>query len=534
MTNLLARLAQTLRPIGGYPDVVVAIKCHHQAVSMAEFRQIGESFGLVNSASIGLPRPIDHNHIGHSHDMLAESLRILKDKAAITATDAVVVMPAALMPFRIITLPYLSAKELSREAKEPDFWSELEPDLSKYHNPLIRYTILHSSENDDITRVLLSFAEDHVVQPWIDMTLAGHFNPVFLENELLALANLRLATLAPPEQRNAQLILHLHPKGCACIAIEGTRLQVVKLEISDFDLILIEQAEEAADLGGEFWQDIVGRLANTVKQAILYLQEEHDFQPFATLNVTSELPRCQNIIPPLKEKLDLVNVRFWNPFDEFQMTTDQASMTEQYANPSLMASAIGSAMQKVHIYSDKNLLPFSINMLPQADILRKNRQLRILSQSMIRLMMLMVILFGSFTSVMILPSYFDSVQASRHVEDLQNDAERMDIQVKSMANNNARLRQDMALMKAHTQASTHQAFLLTLPDLIPEDTELDEITITPESNVHISGFVRNSKAITQLKSDLLQHGLLENIEIETKPQPPYQHFRITGKLATLQ
>ena len=194
MTKLLSRLAQTLRPIGGYPDVVVAVKCHHKAVSMAEFRQIGEGFCLVNSASIGLPPPIERNHIARSHDMLAESFRILKEKAAITATDAVVVMPAALMPFLIITLPYLSAKELSREAREPEFWSELEPDLGKYHNPLIRYTILRSSENDDMTRVLLSFAEDHVVQPWIDMTLAGHFNPVFLENELLALANLRLAS----------------------------------------------------------------------------------------------------------------------------------------------------------------------------------------------------------------------------------------------------------------------------------------------------------------------------------------------------
>jgi Tfp pilus assembly protein PilN len=534
MSNLLARLARTLRPIGGYPDVVVAIKCHHQALSIAEFRQIGERFCLINSASIGLPRPIDMDHIGRSHDMLAESLRILKEKAAITATDAVVIMPAALMPFRILTLPYMSAKELSRESREPDFWSDLEPDLSKYHNPLIRYQILHSSENDDMTRVLLSFAEDHVVQPWIDITLAGHFNPVFLENELLSLANLRVATLPAPEQLNAQLILHLHGRGCSCLAIEGTRLQVVKLEISDFDLILIEQAEEAADLGGEFWQDIIGRLANTVKQAILYLQEEHDFQPFANLHVISELPRCQNIIPPLKEKCDLVNVQFWNPFDDFHMTADQVEMNKQYANPSIMASAVGSAMQKINIYGEKTTLPFSINMLPQAIAMQKNRQFRIISQSMIRLMMLVVILFGGFTSVMILPSYFTSVQAGLHVEDLRNDAERMDIQVKSMANNNSRLRQDIALINEQTRATTHQAFLLTLPDLIPDSTELDEIVITPESVARISGFVRESKAIEQLKADLLQNGLLDEVEIETRPQPPYQYFRLTGKLATLQ
>ena len=183
-------------------------KCHHQALYIAEFRQIGERPCLINSASIGLPRSINIENIGRSHDMLAESLHILKEKAAITATDAVVIISAALIPFRILNLPYMYPKELSRESREPDYWSDLEPDLSKYHNHLIRYQFLHSSENDDMTCVLLSFAEDHVVQLWIDITLAGHFNPVCLENELLSLANMRVATLPAPEQLNAQLILH--------------------------------------------------------------------------------------------------------------------------------------------------------------------------------------------------------------------------------------------------------------------------------------------------------------------------------------
>jgi hypothetical protein len=120
-----------------------------------------------------LPRPIDHHHISQHADMLAEGIRILKTKAQISATDAAIILPGSMMPFRVITLPYMSGKELAREAKEPEFWTDIDVDIGKYGNPLIRYHILESSENDDMTRLLLSYAEDHVVQPWLGYYSGG-------------------------------------------------------------------------------------------------------------------------------------------------------------------------------------------------------------------------------------------------------------------------------------------------------------------------------------------------------------------------
>jgi Tfp pilus assembly protein PilN len=467
--------------------------------------------------------------------MLAEGIRILKTKADITATDAAIILPGNIMPFRIVTLPYMSGKELAREAKEPEFWSDIDVDIGKYSNPLIRYHILEQSENDDMTRLLVSYAEDHLIQPWLDIILAAHLNPVFLENEWLSLANLRYATLSPVERHNAHLIFQLNNQGCTCIAFEGHRAQTVKIEINDFDLILIEQAEEATQLEGQFWDDVIGRLANAIKQAVLYLQEEHDFSPFAQLHLISEYSRCHNIITMLDAKLELVDVRLWNPFNDFRQTKTVTEHSQGYANPSVMASAIGIAMEKLNIYGETMPLPFCINMHPQEVTLRRNRQLNVITTCLIRLMIVIFILLGSFTALLSLPSYLASSKAIHHVDALQQDTDRLTLQVKSIMKSNTEYQQQIVNFHDQKVSATAQAFLLTLPDIIPDAVELDEIVIMGNpSTVRISGFARSEEAVSKLQKDIVDTALLTDIKNDVKTAPPYQRFRISGTLISTQ
>ena len=134
------------------------------------------------------------------------------------------------------------------------------------------------------------------IQPWMDMVLASHLNPVFIEPEALSLVNFRFTTLPIDEQRQNQVIVQLSNDTCQCVAFERDKVHTVKLEISEFDLVLLEQAEETGELDGEFWDEVAGRVANIIKQSLLYLQEEQDFQPFTVVYLISEYSRCKNII----------------------------------------------------------------------------------------------------------------------------------------------------------------------------------------------------------------------------------------------
>ena len=137
MANTLAQFAKVLKPIGGQPDQLVAIKVHPQAVSLMEMRTNGDRIDLISLKSIGLPRMVDLQNIQRSQDMIADAIRAGKAEANLTAVDAAITIPGQIIQTRIINLPYMGAKELAKEAREIDFWIENEPDLAKLENPVI-------------------------------------------------------------------------------------------------------------------------------------------------------------------------------------------------------------------------------------------------------------------------------------------------------------------------------------------------------------------------------------------------------------
>ena len=266
MANTLAQFAKLLKPIGGKPDMLVAIKIHPRAVSLVELRFAGNRIDVITLHSVGLPSIVDFKYIQRSQDMIADAVRSAKSDANLTAVDAAICVPGQIIQMRIVNLPYMSTKELTKEAREIEFWVENEPDVGKLENPFIQYQVLVNSENDDLTRVLLCFAEENQIQPWMDLVLASHLNPVFIEPEALSLVNLRYTTLPLDEQRQNQVIVQISNDTCQCIAFEKEKVHSIKLEISEFDLVLLEQAEEAGELDGEFWDEVAGRVANVIKQ----------------------------------------------------------------------------------------------------------------------------------------------------------------------------------------------------------------------------------------------------------------------------
>jgi len=53
----------------------------------------------------------------------------------------------------------MTPAELSKKAEDPGFWIELEPDIAKLEDPFIAFDTLVSSEEDELTTVVLRYAE---------------------------------------------------------------------------------------------------------------------------------------------------------------------------------------------------------------------------------------------------------------------------------------------------------------------------------------------------------------------------------------
>ncbi len=236
----------------------------------------------------------------------------------------------------------MTPAELAKEAEDPTFWIELEPDIGKLEDPFISYDTLVSSENDDLTRVVIGYAETRQACASGRILLTAHLNPVYLELEPVALANqLYTALISPEDRAQAQAILHVSGDRMELIAFQAQRFDVVKLEISEFDQVLLSEIEDVPDTEGEFWDEVGGRVANTLKQAVLFLQEEQDFPTFPVVHVVIDALRGQNFMTLMDRHFSLAPVRLWDPVANAEMAPNVQSLMSQVSNRSGFTSALG-------------------------------------------------------------------------------------------------------------------------------------------------------------------------------------------------
>ena len=91
--------------------------------------------------------------------MIADTFRGMREGGLFSARDAGIIIPNGVVTLRQFNLPYLTAAELTRESKDVGFWVEAKPDIGKLEDPFIGYHALVRSENDNVTRIVVDFAE---------------------------------------------------------------------------------------------------------------------------------------------------------------------------------------------------------------------------------------------------------------------------------------------------------------------------------------------------------------------------------------
>ena len=517
MASTLSSFAQILRPIGGGSDNLVAVKLHSNAVTVAELRNTGKEISIEHLASVAFPRPLDLQNLSRQQDMVADTLRSMRDQGMFSAQDAAILIPPGILSVRQLNLPYTPANELAKEGRFIDFWAETEPDIAKYEEPHFHYDVLVSSENDDLTRVLLCYAEESVIRPWADILLAAHLNPVHLDVETVGLANYRYATLPRDEKRQSQAILHVSDNRLEIIAFQQTRFHSIRLEVSEFDLILLKDIETVEDPTGDFWDEVGGRLANTMKQAVLFLQEELDFAPFSIIYIAVDSPQADNLIKLFDKHFTLAPISLWNPSEGVSMSNNVSNILAQVPNKSLFSSVFGLGLQRLGTFNLPDNLLIKLNMLPAYRALLRNRQVSVISRSLVKLWFVIFIVMGLWTGGLVLPKFLESQVGSRGYDSIAQDAQSTKTQLESISAEVANLDNELAALSAELRSRGRVQFMDTLPDLVPDGVELDSMQIVNSTTLTIKGSALNEDAIKLLDLELANSGLVTNSQITTFP-----------------
>ena len=509
MARSLTTFASFLRPIGKGSDELVAVKLHSNAVTLAEVRHKSNVINIDQLGSVALPRRFDPQNITRQQDMIGDVIRTFRDQAGVAARDAGIVIPGSLVSLRQLNLPFMTPAELAKEAEDSSFWIELEPDIGKLEDPQISYTTLVSSENDDLTRVVVAFAERANITQWSDLLLNAHLNPVVVELEPVALANYLYTAMSPADRQQSQAILHVSGDRMELIAFTSQRFHVLKLEISEFDQVLLSEIEDVPDTTGEFWDEVGGRIANTMKQAVLFLQEEQDFPPFPTVHVVVDALRAQNFIQLIDRHFSLAPVRLWDPIEGTEMAPQVQTLMSQVANRSGFTSALGLGLRRLGTFGSDGTGIMQLSMLPQGDTLRRNRQLGVISRTMVMVWLVTLMLMTAWTGLGVLPSFLKSQSESRGFDSLQAEAVAAQSRIKSINDKVGELDTELNNLNIVSTQRGKTMIMDTLPDLVPEGVELSSYTLSEGNQLTLTGAATNPSVVQLFVSELANSGLVD-------------------------
>ena len=171
-------------------------------------------------------------------------------------------------------------------------------------------------------------------------------------------------------------------------------------------------------------------------------------------------------------------------------------------------------------------------MLPQADTLRRNRQLGVVARTMMVFWVMMLGIMGGWTGGSVLPSFLSSASPESRVYDPSKlkPRRRRGTSNRSMTP----LRCSTHSFRRSTAQPTRQgADHRVLPDLVPEGMELSGFHLSEDVMPRLTGAAKNPEVVKLFVSELVNSGLVEQ---PTVADPVYREgspifdFEITTKL----
>jgi Tfp pilus assembly protein PilN len=293
------------------------------------------------------------------------------------------------------------------------------------------------------------------------------------------------------------------------VAFQAQRFDVVKLEISEFDQVLLSEIEDVPDTTGEFWDEVGGRVANTLKQAVLYLQEEQDFPTFPVIHVVVDALRGHNFMTLMDRHFSLAPVRLWDPVGSADMAPNVQALVSQVSNRSGFTSALGLALRRLGTFGNEGPGILQLSMLPQSATLKKNRQLGVITRTMFAMWAVTFLVMAAWTGGLVMPSFLQSQADSRGFEGIKAEAEASQSRIGQINEAVTQLDATLATLDTVSRQRGKAYIIETLPDLVPEGMEMSDYLLTNGTDLLLKGAANSPDVVQLFVSELQNSGLVE-------------------------
>ncbi|MGC6512696.1 MAG: PilN domain-containing protein [Parvibaculales bacterium] len=530
----LTGVVQVAGPLQAVQENVVAVKLHPDAVSVMQLQPTVDEWKLDRIVTWALGKDIGRRPVEENYPYLVDQIRMVREEANIIGIDAGISIPANLFETRLLTLPYIPEDELEEETGFEGFWEEQDPELTNLDMKIVRYQVLYSNENDDKTVVLFSAIPEATVRRYIGLLIDADLMPVFVENEAFSLINGIYTRLDVEKLANPVLMLHLCPNSNMVIGFERNRVVMQKVDISEFDEALLLELEDIDTVDGPFWEEISIRVGEQVKQALAFLHEERDFPKLSKLHLISEHKNIQNMTDLLKDYVGSTRLVPWDALDAVEVPSDQARYVDYFRNSSVFTTALGLATQGINITGKSEDLRhrrlIDLNFLPDVRAIRRTRQFAALNKLLLVGISMLFVASFLLIGVANIPTLVSSNRAVKAYDDIASDAQSQNLRHAALTKKMKDLEASNKKLNNLVNPQGYTILMSSLSEMLPEQAELESLTVNENADLVITGYSRSTVAINQFAKNIIKKGLARKAPVTQSKSGNLFAFTITARL----
>ena len=185
------------------------------------------------------------------------------------------------------------------------------------------------------------------------------------------------------------------------------------------------------------------------------------------------------------------------------------NMLSQVSNRSGFTSALGLALRRLGTFGNDGPGMLRLSMLPQGAVLRKNRQLGVVSRTMVAVWLVTFLLMGAWTGGLVLPAFLQSQSESRGFEGIKAEAEASQARIGQINETVTQLDAALQTLTTVSRQRGKAQIIDTLPDLVPEGVELSGYFLANGTELRLTGAATTPDVVQLFVSELQNSGLVE-------------------------
>ena len=400
---------------------------------------------------------------------IADEIQIALKAGKFSTTNAAISLPVSNSIIKVIPIPLMNEEEMQKSIETASLWENTTQLPDALENYSIFHQIIRRDPASNMMDVLFVASKLTDVNQLVELVSRGGINPVVLDVRCFALRNAFKTSKNLSSNKKPLAILEIGEYENYLLIVKEQDPYVSDIFVSAKDKELIGKSNTSK----ENLSRIIDRYVMQIKQNLVSYANRYKVDKVDNLNIVSQSPNINEIISLLSSKFKDIKINVFNPFNEIKLPAQITDRLKTEDNLSSFTTSVGLGTRKLDIfgYYKKVTGVQNINLLPNRDIVKKNKRTKLVSGFVVLLAVIIILITTAYFGFNFFKSLNDNEKDLTDYVTTKELINNKQIKYFSLKNKINKLNEQLGLSET---ATTNQ---LTAALVLKEISNIEELSI---------------------------------------------------------